>query len=74
MREIEQRQLPLQPALPEHLHLKELEKMSEVLDANPQGAVLVHADLVRGRSATVGSVGLRGDQVLRAAILYHSNG
>jgi hypothetical protein len=47
MREIPQRQLLLQPALPEHLHLKELEEMSK---------------------------GLRGDQVIRAAILYHSKG
>ncbi len=74
MRYIEQRQLLLQPALPVHSHLRELAEMSKVLDANPHGAVLVHADLVGDRSATTGSVGLRGDQVLRAAILYHSNG
>lgn len=74
MRDIEQRQLLLQPALPKHSHLSELAEMSNVLDVNPHGAVLVHADLVRDRSATVGSIGLRGDQVLRAAILYHSNG
>lgn len=74
MREILQRQLLLQPVLPEHLHLKELEEISKVLDANPDSAALVHADLVGGRSATTGSVGLSGDQVMRAAILYHSKG
>ena len=68
-----QLQLLLQPALPEHSHLTELEEMSKVLEASPKSASLVHTDLVRGRSATTGSVGLRGDQVLRAAILYHSN-
>jgi IS5 family transposase len=72
MREILQQQLLLQPALPEHLHLKELEEMSKVLDANPQSAALVHADLTRGLRATTGNIGLRGDQVMRAAILYHS--
>lgn len=72
MREILQRQLLLQPALPEHLHLTELAEMNTVLLASPKSAALVHADLVRGRSASAGSVGLRGDQVLRAAILYHS--
>ena len=74
MREIIQKQLPLLPALPEHSHLEELEAMSEVLHANPDIACLVHADLVRECSAKSGSEGLRGDQVLRAAILYHSNG
>ena len=74
MREIIQRQLPLLPALPAHAHLQELEVMSKMLDANPDIARLVHADLVRGISAKNGSEGLRGDQVLRAAILYHSNG
>jgi len=73
MREILQRQLLLQPSLPEHLHLTELVEMSKVLDAKPRSAELVHADLVGTHSATTGSAGLRGDQVLRAAILYHSN-
>ena len=59
MREIEQRQLLLQPALPDHSHLRELAEMSKVLDTNPHVAVLVHADIVGERSATSGSVGLR---------------
>ncbi len=73
MREILQRQLLLEPALPAHVHLAELTEMSAILYAKPKSAALVHADLVRGHSATAGSVGLRGDQILRAAILYHSN-
>ena len=73
MREILKRQLLLQPALPQHVHLRELVEMSKIHDANPGSAELVHADLVCGHSVTAGSVGLRGDQVLRAAILYHSN-
>ena len=48
--------------------------MSKALDANPEIAVLVHADLVRGLSADMGNEGLSGEQVLRAAILYHSHG
>ncbi len=73
MREILQRQLLLEPALPAHVHLAELTEMSAILYAKPKSAALVHADLVRGHSATAGNVGLRGDQILRAAILYHSN-
>lgn len=48
--------------------------MSRALDANPEVSRIVHADLVRGINARFGCEGLRGDQVLRAAILYHSNG
>lgn len=48
--------------------------MSATIVSNPKIASLVHADLVRGVSSKTGSEGLSGDQVLRAAVLYHSNG
>jgi len=48
--------------------------MSRILDENPEIAELAHADLVRGVSAAKGREGLSADQVVRATILYQSNG
>ena len=74
MRKTVHRQLPLVPALREHVHVRELQQISCIIDENPEIAALVHADLVRDVSATVGAEGLSGDQVVRAAILYRTNG
>ena len=74
MRQSIRRQLPLVPVLREHAHVAELREMSRVLDENPGIAGLAHADLVRGKRADTGREGLSADQVVRAAILYQSNG
>jgi len=74
MRKTTHRQLPLVPPVREHCHVAELAQMSLILDENPVIAELAHADLVRGVSADKGREGLSADQVVRAAILYQSNG
>lgn len=74
MRKTVHQQLPLVPVLRDHRHVRELAEISRILDANPDIAELIHADLVRDVSAETGCEGLSGDQVLRAAILYRSNG
>lgn len=48
---------------------RELEKISEILDANPQISELVLHDLCDTRSAKMGASGLSADYTLRAAIL-----
>lgn len=67
-------QLPLGPARVDHPHARELEKISEILDANSEIAKLVEQDLLRGvRNPHLGCAGMNGDQVLRVLVLKMMN-
>lgn len=48
---------------------KELQQMSQVLDATPKAVDLVYRDLVRSARPTTGREGMTAEQVLRCAIL-----
>jgi transposase, IS5 family len=48
---------------------KELQQMSQVLDATPKALDLVYQDLVRSSRPTTGREGMTAEQVLRCAIL-----
>ena len=74
MRRILHQQLPLLPVKIAHEHARELEQISKVLDACPEVAELVHADLTRGVRADTGQEGLCADQVLRAGLIKQMNG
>jgi len=67
-------QLPLTVKLGEHAHVDELREISRILDANPETADVVHADLVRGLRKDRGRHALTAEQVLRAAVLYQMHG
>lgn len=75
MRKTADYQLPLVPSLRHHSHIAELQEMSRILDENPDIAEAAHTDLVRDVRADTGAEAtLSADQVVRAAILYQSNG
>lgn len=75
MRKDHHNQLRLSPARVEHPHARELEAISDVLDANPTLASLIAQDLVGPeRSADRGRQGLTGAQVLRIALLKQMEG
>jgi transposase, IS5 family len=68
-------QLPLVPQFGGHEHMCELDAMSSLLDAHPQAADWVLADLLSGGiRPDKGREGLSGEQVLRAALLKQLNG
>jgi IS5 family transposase len=71
MRTSHRRQTPLLVPQSSHPRAKELAAVDRLLEANPELAERVAADLVgrRGASTDVGRPGLTGDQVLRAAII-----
>jgi len=70
MRRKVQKQLPLAPAAPGHPHAKELSAMGIILDAHPEIAELVLADLVPEEvNANAGAPGMTADFVMRAALL-----
>lgn len=77
MRRIVPDQLHLVPAAIVHVHARELHKMSAVLDALPEAAALVHADLAcRGGKSidtTKGRDGMTAEQVLRTAVVKQMN-
>ena len=62
-------QLELVPAFHTHLRSRELEAMSQMLDAHPEAARWVLADLVGQRSSSKGREGMSGEQVLRAMLV-----
>lgn len=75
MREKVHQQVPLVPVPIRHVHARELERMSRVLDELPEAAARVHADLVRpGAKPGTGRKGLTAEQVLRAALIKQMNG
>src|SRR3970040_1899487 len=54
----------------DHPHAEELEKIGEILSANPRIALVVAQDLVRGvKNPQTGATGLSGDQVLRLVLV-----
>lgn len=70
-----QDQLTLTRSPIDHPHAAELEKISEILCANPRMASLAAQDLVRSvRKPHTGARGLTGDQVLRALIVKQMTG
>lgn len=68
-------QLPLIPAPLGHDHVRELAAVRTILDAHPQFARWVQADLLAGGvAADRGRKGMSGEQVLRALVVKQSNG
>jgi len=68
-------QLPLVPAPLGHDHVRELAAMRAILDAHPEFARWVQADLLAGGvAADRGRKGMSGEQVLRALVIKQSNG
>jgi|TARA_B100002003_G_scaffold243826_1_gene268890 IS5 family transposase len=74
LRKNHQEQLPLVPAGIDHEHAKELEVISDVLDANLMIGALAAQDLASGIDPMSGRNGMTGDQVVRAALLRQMNG
>lgn len=62
-------QLPLVPAFHAHVRSRELEAMSQILDAHPEAARWVLNDLVGRRSSQKGREGMSGEQVLRVMLV-----
>jgi IS5 family transposase len=78
MREIVHDQLHLVPAPIGHVRAAEFHRMSTVLDAIPEAAELVHADLARRGEKSIdtrkGREGMTAEQVLRAFVVKQMNG
>jgi IS5 family transposase len=68
-------QLPLVPAPFGHDHVRELQAVRAILDAHPEFARWVQADLLAGGiAADRGRDGMSGEQVLRALVIKQANG
>ena len=68
-------QLPLVPAPFDHDHARELAAVRAILDAHPEFARWVQADLLSGGvAADRGRNGMSGEQVLRALVIKQANG
>lgn len=68
-------QLPLVPAPFGHDHVRELAAVRAILDAHPEFARWVQADLLAGGiDADCGRAGMSGEQVLRALVIKQANG
>jgi len=64
------RQLALTPQPIDHEHSREVAMIGAILDADPELAELVEADLLRhGADRAVGRCGMKADQVLRALVV-----
>lgn len=78
MRRRQHDQLALLPVAVQHVHAKELEQISAVLDAMPQATAWVRDDLIGRGSKRVnpkrGREGLSAEQVLRAMVVKQMNG
>lgn len=75
MRRTVRDQLPLVPASLDHEHARELEAVRAILDAHPEFARWVQADLLAGGiDPDLGREGMSGDHVLRALVIKQSNG
>ena len=75
MRRSHPEQLPLVPVFHAHVRSRELEAMSQILDAHPEVAQWVRADLVAGSvSAHHGREGMSGEQVVRVLIVKQLSG
>lgn len=69
MRKAQRKQTPLTATAIAHQHARELEAISDILDANPHLAELAQRDLVGGKRTDVGREGMSGEQALRVALL-----
>jgi IS5 family transposase len=68
-------QLPLVPAPFGHEHVRELQAVRAILDAHPEFARWVQADLLAGGvAADRGRAGMSGEQTLRALVIKQANG
>ena len=75
MRQSVRDQLPLVPAPFGHEHVRELQAVRAILDAHPEFARWVQADLLAGGiAANRGRVGMTGEQTLRALVIKQANG
>ena len=75
MRQKLHRQTSFAPCLVDHEHARELDVMSEVLDAHPKLLALVFRDLPRGKvRPKTGRPAMSAEQVLRAAIIKQTHG
>ena len=75
MRRTQPEQLSLVPAFHDHVRSRELEAMSQILDAYPEAAQWVLDDLVSGQvSARHGRGGMSGEQVLRVILVKQLGG
>jgi IS5 family transposase len=70
MRKKNQKQLPLMIKRIDHPHAEELQRISDILDANPTINEWVLQDLTRDKNLIdTGAEGMSADQVIRAAII-----
>ena len=78
MRRVQPEQLGLVPAFHDHIHSREVEAISRILDERPEAAKWVHQDLVRGDGRQVseqrGREGMTGEQVLRVILVKQLGG
>ncbi|MFN0246621.1 MAG: ISNCY family transposase [Kofleriaceae bacterium] len=75
MRQSVRDQLSLVPAPFGHDHVRELQAVRAILDAHPEFARWVQADLLAGGiAADRGRSGMSGEQVLRALVIKQANG
>lgn len=75
MRRSLREQLPLVPVPFGHDHIRELQAVRVILDAHPEFARWVRADLLAGGvAADRGRDGMTGEQVLRALVIKQANG
>ena len=74
MRKIRAAQLPLLPAFHAGKLVRELQTMSDILDANPEIEVLIYRDLTREVAPDKGKEGLSAEQVYRALCIKQQNG
>jgi IS5 family transposase len=78
MRHIVPEQLGLVPAFHDHIHSRELQAISGILDEHPEAAKWVHQDLVshdgRQVSEQRGREGMTGEQVLRVIVVKQLGG
>src|SRR5438046_943521 len=74
MRKADKKQPPLTTTAIAHQHAREIEAISDVLEANPRLAELAQRDLAAGKRADVGRQGMTGEQALRVALLKQIEG
>jgi len=72
MREKHQKQMPLMAALMDLDEVKQMQAISEIVDAKPIICDYVLQDLIRGKAkgSVKGANGMTAEQVLRAALVY----
>lgn len=77
MRQTRHEQLPIVPNVPTHVHARELQRISALLDELPEIVEHVHKDLIRREGkddvdVSKGRDGMTAEQVLRVLIVKHT--